>query len=123
LKRLQSDCKRFKIWIRRSKALKAKTLKELADRLDVSVATVSRALAGHQAIALKTRERVVQAARDQGLVVVLTGFWAEFEETLPWVRRMAEEYADDPYVWILPMNEPGCTVPEPGAAYKLALAV
>jgi hypothetical protein len=65
------------------------------------------------------RERlaeVVQAARDQDLVVVLTGFWAEFEETLPWVRRMAQEYAGDPYVWILPMNEPGCTVPEPGAA-------
>jgi hypothetical protein len=65
------------------------------------------------------RERldgVVQAARDQDLVVVLTGFWAEFEDTLPWVRRMAAEYADDPYVWILPMNEPGCTVPEPGAA-------
>jgi hypothetical protein len=65
------------------------------------------------------RERlddVVQAARDQDLVVVLTGFYAEFEETLPWVRRAAERYADDPYVWILPMNEPGCTVPEPGAA-------
>jgi hypothetical protein len=61
-------------------------------------------------------DEVVQAAREQDLVVVLTGFYAEFEETLPWVRRAAEEYADDPYVWILPMNEPGCTVPEPGAA-------
>ncbi|MGH2745154.1 MAG: glycoside hydrolase family 5 protein [Pseudonocardiaceae bacterium] len=59
---------------------------------------------------------VVEAARDQDLVVVLTGFYADFEETLPWVRRAAEEYAGDPYVWILPMNEPGCTVPEPGAA-------
>lgn len=48
--------------------MKAKTLKELADRLDVSVATVSRALAGHEAIALKTRERVVKAARDFGYV-------------------------------------------------------
>jgi hypothetical protein len=61
-------------------------------------------------------DEVVQAARDQDLVVVLTGFYAEFEETLPWVRRAAERYADDPYVWILPMNEPGCTVPEPGRA-------
>jgi Cellulase (glycosyl hydrolase family 5) len=60
-------------------------------------------------------DEVVQAARDEGLVVILTGFYAEFEETLPWVRRTAEEYAGDPYVWILPMNEPGCTVPEPGA--------
>jgi hypothetical protein len=65
------------------------------------------------------RERlrsVVAAARAEGLVVVLTGFYAGFHETLPWVRRMAEEYADDPYVWILPMNEPGCTVPAPGPA-------
>jgi LacI family transcriptional regulator len=48
--------------------VKAKTLKELADRLHVSVATVSRALAGHEAIALKTRERVVRAAREFGYV-------------------------------------------------------
>lgn len=61
-------------------------------------------------------DEVVRAARDQDLVVVLTGFWAEYQDTLPWVRRAAEDYADDPYVWILPMNEPGCTVPEPGGA-------
>lgn len=45
-----------------------KTLKELASRLDVSIATVSRALAGHEAIALKTRERVLQAAQELGYV-------------------------------------------------------
>jgi hypothetical protein len=60
-------------------------------------------------------DAVVQAARDAGLVVVLTGFYAEFEEALPFVRRAAATYADDPYVWILPMNEPSCTVPSPGA--------
>lgn len=48
--------------------MRAKTLKDLAKRLDLSVATVSRALAGHQAIALKTRERVSQAAREHGYV-------------------------------------------------------
>lgn len=48
--------------------MRAKTLKELADRLDVSITTVSRALAGHEAIALKTRERVVRAARELGYV-------------------------------------------------------
>ena len=48
--------------------MKAKTLKALADRLDVSITTVSRALAGHDAIALKTRERVVNAAREFGYV-------------------------------------------------------
>jgi hypothetical protein len=63
-------------------------------------------------------DSVVQAARDENLVVVLTGFYAGFEDTLRWVRRAAEDYADDPYVWILPMNEPGCTVPQPGAACK-----
>jgi hypothetical protein len=59
---------------------------------------------------------VVQAARAEGLVVVLTGFYADFDEALPWVRRTAADYADDPYVWLLPMNEPGCTVPDPGSA-------
>jgi LacI family transcriptional regulator len=48
--------------------LAAKTLKELASKLDVSITTVSRALAGHEAIALKTRERVMQAAKELGYV-------------------------------------------------------
>jgi LacI family transcriptional regulator len=47
---------------------KGKTLKELAKELDISIATVSRALAGHEAIALKTRERVAEAARLHGYV-------------------------------------------------------
>jgi LacI family transcriptional regulator len=44
------------------------TLKELAAQLDLSITTVSRALAGHQQIALKTRERVTEAARQAGYV-------------------------------------------------------
>jgi LacI family transcriptional regulator len=44
------------------------TLRELATKLDVSVATVSRALAGDTAIALKTRERVAEAAKTYGYV-------------------------------------------------------
>lgn len=44
------------------------TLRELAARLDVSVGTVSRALSGDTAIALKTRERVAEAARQYGYV-------------------------------------------------------
>ncbi|MGV3649810.1 MAG: LacI family DNA-binding transcriptional regulator [Devosia sp.] len=48
--------------------MRAKTLKELASRLDVSITTVSRALAGHEQIAEKTRERVVKAARELGYV-------------------------------------------------------
>ncbi|RWL02279.1 MAG: LacI family transcriptional regulator [Mesorhizobium sp.] len=43
-------------------------LKELAAQLDLSITTVSRALAGHQQIALKTRERVTEAARQAGYV-------------------------------------------------------
>lgn len=46
----------------------AKTLKELANRLDVSIATVSRALAGDTAIAEKTRQRVAEAAKAYGYV-------------------------------------------------------
>lgn len=44
------------------------TLRELAGKLNVSVTTVSRALAGDQAIALKTRARVVEAAKRYGYV-------------------------------------------------------
>jgi LacI family transcriptional regulator len=44
------------------------TLRELAARLDVSVGTVSRALSGDPAIALKTRERVAEAAKEYGYV-------------------------------------------------------
>jgi LacI family transcriptional regulator len=46
----------------------AKTLKELASRLDVSITTVSRALAGDPAIAAGTRQRVAEAAREYGYV-------------------------------------------------------
>ncbi len=45
---------------------KGRTLKDLAARLDLSVATVSRALSGHERIALRTRERVAEAARELG---------------------------------------------------------
>ncbi len=48
--------------------MRGKTLKELARELDVSITTVSRALAGHEAIALKTRNRVAEAARSHGYV-------------------------------------------------------
>jgi LacI family transcriptional regulator len=47
---------------------RVRTLKELADKLDISVATVSRALAGHERIAKATRERVAEAARRYGYV-------------------------------------------------------
>ena len=48
--------------------MRAKTLKELASHLDLSITTVSRALAGHEQIALKTRHRVAEAAREHGYV-------------------------------------------------------
>jgi LacI family transcriptional regulator len=47
---------------------RARTLKQLAERLGVSITTVSRALAGHEQIALKTRQRVNEAARELGYV-------------------------------------------------------
>lgn len=45
-----------------------KTLKDLAEELGISVATVSRALAGRGRISLETRERVFQAAQEFGYV-------------------------------------------------------
>jgi Transcriptional regulators len=47
---------------------RARTLRELAEHLDLSMATVSRALAGHEQISLKTRQRVSDAARELGYV-------------------------------------------------------
>ncbi|HEY8596123.1 MAG TPA: substrate-binding domain-containing protein [Devosiaceae bacterium] len=49
-------------------ASQRKTLKGLADRLDLSITTVSRALAGHEQIALQTRQRVAEAAAEYGYV-------------------------------------------------------
>ncbi len=46
----------------------ARTLKELAQKLGVSTATVSRALADHSRISPETRERVQEAAREAGYV-------------------------------------------------------
>src|SRR3954451_19773162 len=48
--------------------MSALTLRELASRLDLSIATVSRALAGDRAIAAGTRERVAEAADRYGYV-------------------------------------------------------
>ena len=53
--------------------MRPKTLKELAAHLDLSIATVSRALAGHERIAQATRDRVAQAAREFGYVPSMAG--------------------------------------------------
>jgi LacI family transcriptional regulator len=47
---------------------KRSTLKQLAESLDVSIATVSRALGGYPDIALETRERVQAQAKKMGYV-------------------------------------------------------
>lgn len=47
---------------------KRSTLKQLAGELDLSIATVSRALGGYEDIALKTRERVRDQAKRMGYV-------------------------------------------------------
>ncbi len=54
-------------------AARGVTLKELAEHLDVSITTVSRALAGSPTIALKTRTRVNEAARRLGYVPNVAG--------------------------------------------------
>ncbi|HEY4200563.1 MAG TPA: substrate-binding domain-containing protein [Devosiaceae bacterium] len=52
---------------------RARTLRDLAQGLELSTATVSRALAGDEAIALVTRQRVTAAARDAGYVPNVAG--------------------------------------------------
>jgi LacI family transcriptional regulator len=49
------------------------TLKELAGAAEVSVATASRALAGYDDVALRTRERVRELARTMGYVPNMAG--------------------------------------------------
>lgn len=44
------------------------TIREVAQRLGISISTVSRALDGYPDIALETRQRVQQAAREMGYV-------------------------------------------------------
>jgi len=56
---------RASLW---EKWMRSNTLKHLAAHLDLSIATVSRALAGHEEIALSTRQRVAEAARASGYV-------------------------------------------------------
>lgn len=56
------------VWEEYLASSRARTLKQLAERLGVSITTVSRALAGHEQIALKTRQRVNEAARELGYV-------------------------------------------------------
>lgn len=48
------------------------TLKDLAASLDLSITTVSRALAGYKDVAEATRQRVLQAAQDMGYVPDVT---------------------------------------------------
>jgi LacI family transcriptional regulator len=54
-------------------APRATGLKELAKALGLSVPTVSRALGGYSDVSEKTRERVVQAAREHGYVASRAG--------------------------------------------------
>jgi LacI family transcriptional regulator len=48
------------------------TLKDLAAKLDLSITTVSRALAGYDDVAEATRQRVLQAAEEMGYVPDVT---------------------------------------------------
>jgi len=61
-------------------------------------------------------ERTVALARAEGLVVQLSGAFATFAQARPWVRRLAERFHADPWVWIQPMNEPQCTTDADRAA-------
>ncbi|MCK5318005.1 MAG: LacI family DNA-binding transcriptional regulator, partial [Anaerolineales bacterium] len=44
------------------------TIRDVAKKLDLSVTTVSRALAGYDDVALTTRDLVIETAREMGYV-------------------------------------------------------
>jgi Cellulase (glycosyl hydrolase family 5) len=56
--------------------------------------------------------QAVAWARQQGLVVELSNAFSDFAATVPWLHKLAATFKDDPYVWLEPMNEPGCS-PKP----------
>ena len=56
---------------------------------------------------------VVSQAREQGLVVEIGAAFTGSTRARNLMRGLAAEYADDPYVWLQPMNEPNCAVSDP----------
>lgn len=82
-----------------------------AERVRAAGANLVRVFVMRQALAperFAELERVVKAARAKGLVVQLSGAFATFADAEALVKRLAERWAGDPYVWIQPMNEPQC---------------
>lgn len=61
----------------------AVTIRDVAARADVSVATVSRALRNHPSISERTREHVVAVANDMGYVLPVRSAQARVESTRP----------------------------------------
>lgn len=60
--------------------------------------------------------RIVREARDAGLVVEISTAFADPAASVPWVRYLARTYRSEPYVWLQPANEPGCTGMPPPAS-------
>jgi hypothetical protein len=54
---------------------------------------------------------VVTWARHRHFVVEIATAYSTAMAALPWLRYLAHTYKDDPYVWLLPMNEPNCAPP------------
>jgi LacI family transcriptional regulator len=69
------------------------TLKDIARRLNISVTTVSRALAGYSDVAEKTRQRVQQAAREMGYYPNITA-------------RQLQKRRTDTLAFIIPTHGP-----------------
>jgi len=60
-------------------------------------------------------QRIVREARSSGLVVEISTAGADPAASVPWLRYLARTYRSDPYVWVQPANEPGCTGGPPPA--------
>lgn len=61
----------------------AVTIRDVAARAEVSVATVSRALRSHPSVSERTREHVVAVANDMGYVLPMRSAQARVESTRP----------------------------------------
>lgn len=75
------------------------TLKDIAARLNLSITTVSRALGGYPDVAVETRQRVLQAAREMGYHpnIIAQSLQRRRSNTLGFVIPATERYLSDPF--------------------------
>lgn len=53
-------------------------------------------------------DTLVAESAQNGMIALLQNDGGTFEENVPWLRRLATRFRDNPFVWIIPANEINC---------------